>query len=83
MFKRTHSRPPVKPTRNSPRKPGRFGAGIVTWTPAYPETHSAEDEAWYVENVSARESEAFDRMLDEAFIEWEAQRRAELGCYVY
>jgi hypothetical protein len=83
MFRRAYSRPPVKPARTTPHKPGRFGAGILAWTPAYPETHSAEDEAWYVANVSARESEAYDRMLAEAEIEWEAQRRAELGCYVY
>jgi hypothetical protein len=42
----------------------QFGRGVLSSLPSYPETHSAADEAWYIQDCARREAEA------------EAERRA-------
>jgi hypothetical protein len=79
MFTRAYSRPQLKPTRNRRRPATRFGAGLLAWTPSFPETHNVEDERWYVEHISAGENDAYDRLLDQMAGAFETQGRLDAG----
>ena len=41
-----HARPPVKGHRNTVRKPGRFGAGIVRFVPYHRSLVALSDLTW-------------------------------------
>lgn len=65
----------VKPPRRTPRKPGRFGAGLVASIPAYATDHTAADEAWLVSQHASAEDRHFDELEAEAI----AQARIDMG----
>lgn len=58
--------PKVKPTRNTPRTPGRFGAGLLASIPAHVAPITTADEAWYVEQQAAAEDRHYDELEAEA-----------------
>lgn len=74
----TIKRPPVKPHRKTPRAPGRFGQGILRWTPHERRDYNQADLEWYIDS-RARE----EKSLTEQEHDYEAQRMVELGCYVW
>jgi hypothetical protein len=63
-------RPPVKRTRKTPRRPGRFGAGVLRATPCYAETCTAADAAWaaqaFAEQREREDRAMLERAADEA-----------------
>ena len=64
--------PKVKPTRTTPRRPGRFGAGILAYVPSSGRLdYTDADYAWYLANVvavaeSGPSGAELDRLADES-----------------
>jgi hypothetical protein len=68
------TRPRVKKHRNTARRPGRFGAGILRTLPTDRRNHTAADEAWATQWFS-RSSWDDDTVLDHRAAEFHAVDR--------
>jgi hypothetical protein len=65
--------PKVKSHRNTSRKPGRFAAGLMAYTPTYRVEHSEADRVWWAARNGAEPD--WDAMAAES----EGQGRVEAG----
>lgn len=72
------SKPRVKPTRNTPRRPGRFGAGLLRSLPTDRRNHTASDEAWAAQSFGDAER-SFHRDVDRHAAMALAQDRMDRG----
>ena len=63
-----------------PRQISRqFGRGVLRTLPAYHETPTAADEAWYVQDQARRDEEARNRRLEQQAGVYECQSRMDAG----
>jgi hypothetical protein len=69
------TRPKVKRTRNTARRPGGFGGGLLRSLPSERRSHTAQDEAWAAAALNGSEwdsntvldqraAEAIDRLCE-------------------
>lgn len=58
--------PPVKPLRNTTRRPGRFGAGLIASRPTTPAPFTFSDSQWWAAEQASAEDRHYDRLADEA-----------------
>jgi hypothetical protein len=76
MTIRRITRPQGKPTRNTSRRPGRFGAGLLRSMPNERTGYSQSDRDWWARASAALEA----RLLDRRACEAEAESRLEMDC---